>query len=515
MAAHSGSQPSLLRRFFSTVPTLATVVLLGGVAYWGHSTGWTLPGSVKDRDDPIKGWCSEHHVPEAICVECRKELSPRGKDYGWCREHGVHQCPYCHPEVAQLKKPYALSAARVARADRALALRPRPENNNRCRLYQRRIQFASADAIEKAGIDIGLVEEQPMVEMIKANAEIRYDPRRVARLSSRAAGTVWRVEKEVGDSVQKGEILALVDSIEVGKAKAELLKAMARVDLKQKTVDRLKPLVGRSISKAQFLEAEAELKEAQIHLVAAQQALVNLGLMVDTEELKNLSVEGMASQMKYLGLPKKVVQMLDRTTTANLIPVVSPLNGVVVEREVVAGEVVDPKKLLFVVADTQKMWLILDIPQEEVPFVKVGQSVHFQTSNGNLKAEGEIDWLSTRIEESTRTLKARAELSNPNGTLRASTFGTASVILREEEKALVVPSEAIQWDGSCHVIFVRDKNYFDKPTAKLFHVRTVRPGIKADGFTELIAGALPGEVVAVQGSGVLRGQLLRANLGAG
>ena len=397
-----------------------------------------------------------------------------------------------------------------------MGIRKRPENNNRCLLYRRRIQFASEEAISKAGIDIGLVEERRMVETIKANAEIRYDQRRVARLSPRAAGTVWRVEKEVGQSVKKGEILALVDSVEVGKAKAELLQAIALVELKQQTVRRMKPLVGNAISGAKFLEAQAELKTAQISQVSAQQALLNLGLPVEVKDLKGLSPEEMAEKIRFQGLPRSLISSLEsKVATANLIPVVSPLDGVVIEREVVAGEVADSSKLLFVVADTRRMWLILDIPQEEAPFIKTGQRVQFRRHSKERAINGKISWVSTRIDESTRTLKARAELDNPQGDLRASTFGTALVVLREEAKAFVVPSEAIQWDGSCHVVFVRDKNYFDKPTAKLFHVRTIRTGVKEDGFTEVIAGVLPGEVIAVKGSGVLRGQLLRNNLGAG
>lgn len=500
------------------LPTLATFLLLGGIAFWGHTHNWSLPGSGSDSEktESTKGWCSEHHVPEGECVECRSDLYPLGYDYGWCKEHGVHNCPFCHPEVAQLKTIPKVDSERLKRANLALALRKRPENNNRCLLYRRRIQFASEEAISKAGIDIGLVEERRMVETIKANAEIRYDQRRVARLSSRAFGTVWRVEKEVGQKVKKGDILALVDSVEVGKAKAELLQALALSELKQQTVRQMKPLVGGAISGAKFLEAEAELKGAQIRLVSAQQTLLNLGLPVKIEIFMGLSPEEMAEKIRFLGLPRSLTSILKESIrTANLIPVYSPLDGIVVEREVVEGEVVDPKQELFLVADTRRLWLILDIPQEEGAFVKLGQKVSFRRAPGKKAIHGKITWISTRIDESTRTLKARAELDNPKGQLRASTFGTAQVVLREEDNAWVVPSETVQWDGSCHVVFVRDKNYFDKITAKLFHVRTIRTGVKADGFTEVIAGVLPGEVVAVKGSGVLRGQLLRNNLGAG
>ncbi len=99
--------------------------------------------------------------------------------------------------------------------------------------------------------------------------------------------------------------------------------------------------------------------------------------------------------------------------------------------------------------------------------------------------------------------------------IRNETFGTGEVTLRSEPLAILVPDEAVHWEGCCHVAFVRDKNYFAENSFKVFHTRSIRPGIKANGKTEVIAGLLPGEVVVTKGSGVLRAELLKGNLGAG
>jgi cobalt-zinc-cadmium efflux system membrane fusion protein len=90
-------------------------------------------------------------------------------------------------------------------------------------------------------------------------------------------------------------------------------------------------------------------------------------------------------------------------------------------------------------------------------------------------------------------------------------------VLREEPNAVVVPSEAIQSEGdsSCQVVFVRDKNFLKEGAPKVFHVRTVRVGAKDNQNIEIIAGVLPGELVATKGSGGLRSELLKNNLGAG
>src|SRR5262249_52271967 len=152
-------------------------------------------------------------------------------EFGWCRKHGIPDCPLEHPEVAQLQQKPHISPADLARAERALALAERPENNSKCKTHLRRIQFASQEAVEKAGVEVAPAWEAPVVESISANGEVTYDQTRVARLSTRAPGSVWRVLKKVGDSVKEGEVLALVDAAEVGRLKGEFLQSLALTDL--------------------------------------------------------------------------------------------------------------------------------------------------------------------------------------------------------------------------------------------------------------------------------------------
>jgi cobalt-zinc-cadmium efflux system membrane fusion protein len=129
--------------------------------------------------------------------------------------------------------------------------------------------------------------------------------------------------------------------------------------------------------------------------------------------------------------------------------------------------------------------------------------------------EGTVAWVSPAADEKTRTLPVRVELPNAHGRHHARTFGTARVILREEPNAIVVPSEAVHWDGDCNVVFVRDRHFDDPGAPKVFHVRKVRPGAKDGPNAEIIAGVLPGELVASRGSGILRAELLKNNLGEG
>jgi cobalt-zinc-cadmium efflux system membrane fusion protein len=500
-----------------SLPTALILTALAGLAWWGHSTGWALPSFARNVGDATEKneWCDAHGVPESQCVECNPDLLPRRQDYGWCKVHGVHDCLFEHPEVAQLRKIPPVTAVDLERARRALAVLPRPENGSRCKLYNRRLQFASHEAAEKAGIDVKAAGRAPVVESVPANGEVTYDQTRVARLSARVPGSVWWVPKVVGDEVKRGEILALVDAAEVGKAKAEFIQAAVQLDLKRDFEERMRRARG-AVADTDLRAAEAARLECEVRLQAAEQALVNLGLPPGAGAVKGLGADDLRRRVQFLGLPETIVQGLDpKTTTANLLPVVSPLDGVVVARDVVAGEVVDTTKVLLVVADVRRMWATLGLREEDARRVKLGQPVRFRTAGADEEESGTVSWMSTAADEKTRTVKVRAVLPNDEGRLRANTFGQGRVVLREEPEAVVVPTEAVHWEGDCFVVFVRDKNYLAEGAPKVFHVRTVRIGMKDADTTEIIAGLLPGELVATRGSGALLAELLKDNLGEG
>lgn len=502
------------------LPTVAVIASLGAVGAYGHYSHWKVPKFatlVGSAEPVVEDWCEEHGVPESNCVECNLDRFPKGPDYGWCPEHGVHNCVLHHTDLLQLKNTPVVSEADVQRAARALALRHRRENNAVCKVYQRRIQFASVEAVQQAGVDVQLVEQQPVSEWISGNGEITYDATLLASLSSRVPGTAWQILKNIGDPVREGEVLAVVDAMDVGRAKSNLVKALVAEDLAQKNVNRLAEVGDGVVAGKYILEAEATLAEAQAEVLSAEQALANLGLRVDVSTLRGLSKKAIVDRLRFLGLPDDLADRFDsQTATANLIPIRSPLDGVIVDRRVVAGEVVDPTRILFQVANPSRMWLTLNIPLEEARFLSLGQPVRFLPNGSQNEVTGTLTWISTAADKQTRMVKVRADLPNPDGQLRDETFGTGRVVLREEQEAIVVPKEAVHWEGCCHIVFVRDKGFFASPESpKVFHVRSVRIGATNDDRTEIIAGLLPGEVVVTKGSDVLRAQLLKNSLGEG
>jgi RND family efflux transporter MFP subunit len=259
------------------------------------------------------------------------------------------------------------------------------------------------------------------------------------------------------------------------------------------------------------------MQAAEVRALGAQQSLANLGLQIEISDLDGLSTVEMADRVRLLGLPPELVaSMGSQATTSNLFPLRAPLAGKIVAMNVVAGEVVDPTAALYTVADVRELWLVLDVRQEDAPLVKIGQKVEFRPSDGTTDVvDGKVVWVSTAADEQTRTLKVRVDVANQEAHLKANTFGTGKIILREEPAAVVVSNDAVHWDGHCNVVFVRDKNWFQPGSPQFFHVREVRPGVVERGQTEIIAGLVPGEVVATTNSNVLEAQLLKSSLGQG
>ena len=507
---------------------------VAGFVTLGTATGWKLPrattvggGASAEADD----WCKEHGVPDSECVECRPDLFPRniwdslspGRPRGWCKEHGVHECPLCRPEVAQLPIRPAVSDADRGRAARVLAFAPRGENDPKCKLHLRRVQLGSDELARRLGLGVAAAALGPVDEVVSAPAEVTYDPTRVARVTARAGGTVWRVERRLGDRVRAGDVLALVESAEVGRVKAEFQQALVQLDLRRETLARLRPMSGTTVAGKDVQAAEAAAEEAEVRLLAAEETLSNLGLPLRAADVRGLTPADLARRVQFLGLPSPLARELaGRTESSNLLPVFAPLDGEVVARSAVRDEATHPTRPLFVLADTGRMRLALRVRPEDADRVRPGQAVRFRHPGHAGPTgwdAGAVVWVSPAADEKARTVPVRADLPNPSDRHHANTYGTAEVVLREEPQAVLVPSSAVHWEGCCHVVFVRDKDYERPDAPKVFHVRTVRLGARAETpagpVTEIAAGLLPGEVVAAAGSGTLRSELLKNNLGEG
>src|SRR5262249_22431887 len=185
-------------------------------------------------------------------------------------------------------------------------------------------------------------------------------------------------------------------------------------------------------------------REARRGAFTARQALLTLGLPIRANELDGLSDEQLTQRVRLLGLPEAVAATLDpETATANLVPLTAPFDGVVIGRDVAEGEVVASSPPQFVVADVRRLWVTLDVRQEDIGQVRAGQRVSYRPDGqADLEAAGAVAWISTEVDDKTRTVHVRAEVENPDGKLRAHGFGVGQILIEEKPGAVAVPRQA-------------------------------------------------------------------------
>ena len=379
-----------------------------------------------------------------------------------------------------------------------------------------RITFDSAEDVQRSGIESVPVEVRPMVEEVVVNGVVRYDERRVAQLSVRAPGIVWRVGKRLGDPVQKGELLVVIDSAEVGRLKADFLTALVVFESKKEALAILEEIKGVVMGR-QVREARSALREARNSLMNAEQALINLGFDVSIEAFASLDDDARAEKIRTLGLPDDIAKGVDHErVSSNLLPLVAPFDGVVIGRDVVVGEIADPSSSIFEIADLSTMWVVLNVAKEDAPRVKVGQKVVFRPDGSDEDVESHVSWISTEVDETTRTLQVRAEIATGRPAtssegvagLRANAFGKGRIEIDRRPVATVVPAASVQSLGDEWVVFLpRDTTSFE--------VRPVRKGLESAEGVEIVGDLANETHVVGPGSHVLKSQVLLERIESG
>lgn len=382
-----------------------------------------------------------------------------------CKEHGVPEaeCTICHPELA------GKAASGV------------------CETEKVKIRFASPGVAGDVGIETTEVKPQPLEETVTANGRVAFDATRTARLSPRIPGVIREIKRGLGEDVEAGEILFVVDSMEMGEAQSAFLQAEVAAELASRNASREKALSERSAtSQRELLAAEAEQQSSQAALSRAADRLRNLGL--SQEEVDRLRKE------------RKV---------SSFLPGTAPFPGTVVEHSGTLGELADPSHPILTVTDLSRVWVILDLFEQSIGKVAVGQEAVFTAdAYPDRSFKGTLAWISAQMDPETRTVPARMEVKNAKRMLKANLFGKVAVTVRTEEAALAVPKAAVQWEGCHNVVFV--------PVGPgLYQTRKVELGCERGSDYEVVAGLLPGERVVTTGSFLMKTEILKTSIGAG
>ncbi|KPG97857.1 efflux RND transporter periplasmic adaptor subunit [Pseudomonas sp. MYb2] len=331
----------------------------------------------------------------------------------------------------------------------------------------------SAEQITAAGIQLAEAKAQNINRGLPFPGEVRFDEDRTAHVVPRVPGVVESVAVNLGQTVKKGQLLAVIASQQISDQRSEQAAAQRRLALARTTYEREKKLWQDKISAEQdFLQARQALQEAEIAVSNAQQ--------------------------KISVLSGSVV-----ATGGNRYELRAPFDGVVVEKHLTPGEVVDESTAAFTLSDLSRVWVTFGVSPKDLNKVQVGKAVTVSAPELNAEVVGSVAYVGSLLGEQTRTATVRVTLENPQGSWRPGLFVTALVATDSREAKVAVPETAIQTVEDKPTVFVRTDDGFE--------TRTVALGSRADGHVEITQGLEPGAQVASAGSFVLKSELGKAS----
>jgi cobalt-zinc-cadmium efflux system membrane fusion protein len=340
----------------------------------------------------------------------------------------------------------------------------------------------NAEKQQQNGVSVALAQKQQLTGVISATGKVEVNADRIAHVSPRISGKVVSVRASLGDKVSVGQILAFLDSVELGEALNRYHQSSTRLELAQSNMDRIKILVEKKIAaRKDILQAETDYKIAQADLHSDRERL----------SLYGVSPSSLTGQNR----------------TSPLLPVRSPIGGIITEKHAIVGELSDPSKNLFTVADLSSVWVLIDVNEKDLSKVHKGQAAIVTVGAfPDLKLKGNITYIADLVDESTRTVKARIEVANPGRKLKPEMFATVELSLPTDvQPVLVVPVEALQDLDGKKVVFITE-NGAD------FEARQVEAGRTVNGMIEIVSGLKEGERYADKGAFILKSELKKGEL---
>jgi membrane fusion protein, heavy metal efflux system len=311
--------------------------------------------------------------------------------------------------------------------------------------------------------------QQSIPETLDLAAKVQADPTKVVRIFPPASGRVTAIEVKPGDRVRRGQTVAILNSSDVASARADYSKANIEAQRTTRAMERQKLLFEHGAgAEKDYIDARAQADAARAELERANQ------------RLELLNVNPAASN--------------DR------VPLAAPVPGVVLDVSAATGESsksLESANPLITVADLNTVWIVGDVYEKDVARLDRGKRVTVTLqAYPDREWSGRIDSISGALDPTTRTLKVRVVLPNPDQRLKPEMFGTIHV-KTGTHKALLVPAAAILHEGSTTSTFVR--------TGGKTEQRTVTVGQTLDGKVEIVSGLREGEEVAADGAELLKG----------
>jgi RND family efflux transporter MFP subunit len=345
------------------------------------------------------------------------------------------------------------------------------------------------EVVQRAGIKIEPVGEQLSTDTASAAVTtgiVQANAYRATPVVSLVGGIVRRVNAELGQTVSRGQTVAVVFSDELAQAQSRYLTTQAELEEHHKHHARTMKLVEIGAASREELEqATTKLRAAESELASQRQRLLLLGLS-----------------------PRRISSLRSSEQVSSEVSLPSPVSGTVIARSANPGEVIQPDKEILRLADLSSVWVIGQVYEKDLARIKVGNgaSITSEAYPGRV-FRGQVSYVDPTLDPATRTAQVRIELGNPGQTLKIGMYVNVAfaTLGGAESMVAVVPANAVQNINNQQVVFVTLNE------GNVFAMRPVRLGPEANGRYPVLEGVSVGDRIVTEGSFLLRAEWLKSH----
>jgi len=339
----------------------------------------------------------------------------------------------------------------------------------------------TSEELARTPIEVAPVARGQLLMPREFTATVQPNHNELADVTTLIRGRVVKVYVDVGQDVKKDDLLAMLHSTDLGVAEGASLKAAAKLHEARLAYERARDLYEQKVvSLAELQRREAAMKTAR----------------AEAREMQN--------RLELFGVPQQEVERLDREQTIKAdVSLRAPFDGRVIMRNITRGEVVETEQKLFTVADLSDLWVVGNVPEKDVQFIRKDQKVDVIVSAyPHAIVPGTITYVGDVLDSATRTMRLRVTVPNPDRLLKPEMFAIVRVYAALSPDVLTLPLEAVQNGPAGKIVFVqRGTNDFE--------VRMVKLGEEQGEIVTVSDGVAVGERVVTKGSFVLKSEMER------
>ncbi len=353
---------------------------------------------------------------------------------------------------------------------------------------------------QHAGIQIAYVLVQRTPRTLSVVGQVAMDEQHTSHLGTVADGRITAVNVLPGVRVRQGQVLGSLHSHMVHETVGSLVQAYAAADRQRGAVDFAKQAQDR-YHHLYAIQA-ASLEESQR---SDQELLEAQRMLVDAEANVHMEREHLSELLQVSPESLNPGNLYDR----ELIPIRSPLNGVVIARNVSVGQVVETGFVAFDISDLSTIWVTAAVNQQDLPLLHQGAAADVVTAGfPDQVFHGHVAMIGDTLDPESRTIPVRIVLPNPGTKLRPGMFASAHIAEPATRDAVFVPEDALQDINGMPVVFIT-------PDGITFQARTVSVGTRSKGKAEIVGGLNPGDRIVVNGAFMVKSEMLKSTMGDG